>query len=211
MEREVLAYLAGVIDSDGSIGIKRSTYAMRVRGDAGQPVYSEVIHCKQVQPQAVELLKATFGGNLHLQAPSLVRGKPLWSWSIHSAAAGRALALLLPFLRIKREQAANALALRAMMGQGRRWPVPEITDREPLITATEFAEQVGADRTSILQACRLGSVPSVKIGRSRMMPVSYLPAYAARIGKHGPPRDAVTSDRMESLYQRAKELNHVGI
>ena len=36
----VLAYMAGVLDSDGYIGVHRSDYAMRVRGDAGQVIYS---------------------------------------------------------------------------------------------------------------------------------------------------------------------------
>ncbi len=40
-KREITSYLAGCIDSDGTIGIKKSTYAMRVTGDSGQPTYSE--------------------------------------------------------------------------------------------------------------------------------------------------------------------------
>lgn len=61
----VLAYCAGVIDSDGCIGVKRNTYSMRKVGDATQPTYSERVSIKQVEPQAVRLLKDTFGGNLH--------------------------------------------------------------------------------------------------------------------------------------------------
>lgn len=78
----VLAYAAGVIDSDGSIGIRRSTYNMRVTGDASQPVYSVRVCVKQVTSEAVELLKETFGGSLMMQKPSLRKGKPLHYWEI---------------------------------------------------------------------------------------------------------------------------------
>ena len=54
-DSHILAYLAGVIDSDGSIGIKRSTYAMR-HGNGGQATYSERVMCRQVTPEAVRLL-----------------------------------------------------------------------------------------------------------------------------------------------------------
>lgn len=208
----VLSYLAGVIDSDGSIGIKRSTYHMRVRGDATVPIFSETIHCKQVQPEAVTLLKQTFGGNLRLETPSATRGKPLYAWMVHSAMAGRALVLLRPYLRIKARQADNGIALRALLSEGRRWPVPAIIEGEELITATQFAERVRTTPESVLQACRLGSVPNVRVGRSRMMPVSFAPHYRKRLARSGgPPRTDEMNERMEALYQRAKELNKVGI
>ena len=59
-----LAYLAGAMDSDGCISVKRSTYAMRVRGDAGTPVFSERVIFKQVTPEIPTLLKELFGGSL---------------------------------------------------------------------------------------------------------------------------------------------------
>lgn len=92
--REVFAYLAGAIDSDGTIGIRR-------RGR----IYQERICLKQVTPQVPELLKATFGGSLMLQAPSVTKGRPLWYWEVNNAAAANVARLLEPFLQIKVEQA----------------------------------------------------------------------------------------------------------
>lgn len=109
----VLAYCAGVVDSDGTIGVKRSTYSMRVRGDAKQPVYSERVCVRQVEPQAVDLLKATFGGRRGMRKPSTPNGRPLHEWCVTDAQAALCLKALLPFLRIKQQQAENALALRA--------------------------------------------------------------------------------------------------
>ena len=110
---EVAAYLAGAMDSDGSIGIRRSTYATRVTGDARHPVFSERIGLKQVTPEIPELLKATFGGSLMMQKPSAAKGRPLYYWEATNQVAADALVALLPYLRIKRRQAENVLALRA--------------------------------------------------------------------------------------------------
>jgi hypothetical protein len=60
-----LAYLAG------AIGIKRSTYAMRVRGDAGAPTFSERVALRQVTPEIPTMLKAHFGGRQHIATITL--------------------------------------------------------------------------------------------------------------------------------------------
>ena len=106
------AYLAGAIDSDGTIGIKRSTYAMRVRGDAGNAIFSERVALRQVTPIIPQMLKDRFGGSLYMTKPYSERGKPLYSWAATDLRAVECLRALLPHLRIKREQALNCLALR---------------------------------------------------------------------------------------------------
>ena len=115
-----LAYMAGVIDSDGYIGIRRSTYGMRVRKDCTQPVYYERVGCKQVQPQAVELLHKYFGGALGRDNPSVPRGKILYNWQVTNVKAMAFLCAVLPYLRIKRAQAHNCLCLRAVMEQSKQ-------------------------------------------------------------------------------------------
>lgn len=115
-----LAYCAGVIDSDGTIGIKRSTYQMRVTQDSGQPSYSERICVRQVEPQAVRLLHRLFGGYLGINKPSTERGRPLFSWQVTDKKAAQCLTALLPYLRIKRAQAENCLALRELKEQSKR-------------------------------------------------------------------------------------------
>lgn len=114
MDETTLAYLAGVLDSDGTIGVKRNTYSVRVVGDSGQPTYSERIHIRQVERAALELFAETFGGNIGITDPSAKRGRPLWNWGQTDKKAAATLAALLPYLRIKRRQAENCLALRAI-------------------------------------------------------------------------------------------------
>jgi hypothetical protein len=119
-----LAYCAGVIDSDGTIGVKRSTYSMRVTGDSGQPVYSERVCVKQVQPQAIDLLHWMFQGSRLNESPSARKGKRLHVWQVTDRRAVVAIALILPFLKIKAEQAKNCIDLRGLKVRSQRERVP---------------------------------------------------------------------------------------
>ncbi len=116
----VLAYCAGVIDSDGTIGIRRNTYSMRVVRDSTQPTYSEQICVKQVEPHAVDLLHSLFDGYRGMTDPTAKRGRPLHTWQVSDQKAATCLTALLPYLRIKRAQAENCLALRAVKEQSKR-------------------------------------------------------------------------------------------
>lgn len=112
-----LAYCAGVIDSDGTIGIKRQTYSMRVVGDSKQPTYAARICVRQVERGAIDLLRATFGGSVRVNRSTT--GRDLFEWSVRDKIAENALRLLLPFLRIKREQAVNCLELRDLIAKSK--------------------------------------------------------------------------------------------
>ena len=200
LEPTNLAYAAGVIDSDGYIGVKRGvSYAARMI-------------VKQVQPQAVELLHEMFGGYRSTAPPTAERGRYLLTWEVHSASAGRACEALLPYLRIKRVQAENAIEVcRINAGPRRhRWDVPEVIEGEPMVTMAEAARRLGKSYAVVIQAVRLGSVPHVRTGpRKVLIPESYLPVWAAR--RCAPRRHPDVTARLEACYQRAKELNHVGI
>ncbi len=114
-----LAYCAGVIDSDGTIGIKRLTYNMRVRGDATAPIYKVRICVRQVEHHAVELLKETFGGTIRVNKGQ-GNGRNLFQWEVTDRIAGAALKDLIPYLRIKQRQAQNGLAMRALVEESKR-------------------------------------------------------------------------------------------
>jgi hypothetical protein len=110
--KEIYAYLAGVLDSDGTIGVKKSTYKMRVTKDCTKPTYSERICVRQVENQAVALIQKTFGGGFYITKPSALNGKPLFTVALTDKKASAMLEKLLPFLRIKKQQALNCLKLR---------------------------------------------------------------------------------------------------
>jgi len=160
------AYLAGVIDSDGYISIRMSTYGKRKRADTHNPVFSERIGLKQVQPQAVLLFHDAFAGSRSLQKPTAKRGKPLYGWEATCRQAAKALRILLPYLRIKRAQADIALRLRdskdtsAMRTHAYWW---EEAEDEEWLPVAEGNEIMGYAQGGIEQAIRLGTVPSKRV------------------------------------------------
>lgn len=112
MDKVLLAYLAGAIDSDGSIGIKKSTYHMRVRKDATNAVYSERVLLKQTTPDIPFLLKENFGGGLAITKGGSKNSKPLYSYSATDKIASNICRCLLPYLRVKKRHAEIVLELR---------------------------------------------------------------------------------------------------
>lgn len=120
MDKTALAYCAGIIDADGTIGIKKSTYSMRVLGDSGQPTYSERVCVKQVEPQAVDLLHAMFGGYRFSSKPTAQHGKTLQGWQVTDLKAHAFLVAVRPYLRIKHRQADNCIELRVVKNASKK-------------------------------------------------------------------------------------------
>lgn len=114
------AYLAGAIDSDGTIGIKRSTYSMRVKKESKAPIFSERVALRQVTPEIPTLLKKEFGGSLYMTKPSAANGRPLWSWAATDVRAIECIVALLPYLRVKKRQARNCVVLRRLKEVSKR-------------------------------------------------------------------------------------------
>ena len=113
------AYAAGVIDSDGSIGILRETHAMRA-SRATQPTFSERVTIRQIEPEAVDWLHGFFGGCRSVIAAKREKRQDLQSLQLVDRQATRLLAATLPYLRIKRGQAALCLELRRLKEESRR-------------------------------------------------------------------------------------------
>ena len=206
-----LAYAAGVIDSDGYIGVHRKLNNKN-KAQGWQCTYSPRIAVKQVTPQAIDLLHDLFGGHRRNEKPSAERGRPLIAWSVHSLAAVRTCEVLLPYLRIKHEQAVNALEVGRInqSRQRRRYVLPEIIPGEPMVTMAEAARRLGKKYETVTQSVRLGNVPHIRSGpRQVEIPESYLPIWAAR--SRGASRHPDITARLEECWERAKKLNHVGI
>jgi hypothetical protein len=118
--RELLAYAAGVIDSDGSISIRLDTYAMRVLGADTGPVYKERVSLSQIEPQAVDLFHQEFGGSRFTSPPQRANSQPLHRWQVVDRMAATLLLELIPYLRIKRRQAQICVELRELKDASRR-------------------------------------------------------------------------------------------
>jgi hypothetical protein len=205
-----LAYAAGVIDSDGCIRVTRNTWRMR-NADCTTPTYQANVRVKQVERQAVDLLNEMHPGYFRQEPAVAERGRPLWSWAVHSAAAGRFLTDVLPYLRIKRVQADNALEVCRLAQMGtRRFEVPAVVPGEPMVTMAEASRRLGKSYGVVIQAVRKGSVPYVRQGpRQVLIPESYLSVWAGR--GHTPSRSDDVLARLEACYRRSRELNTVGV
>jgi hypothetical protein len=105
---ETLAYLAGIVDGEGYIGVKKANAKNSV-----SPLYHERIQVRMVNEEAISLLKDTLGGSYYRERPRVARGRPLYCWQVSDWLAAEALWRLLPWLIVKRANAENVLRLRA--------------------------------------------------------------------------------------------------
>lgn len=154
--KTTMAYLAGAIDSDGTIGVKKSTYAMRVVGDSKQAVYSERVALRQVTSEIVDILRETFGGSVYMTKPSCAKGQPLYSWAVTDLAAFQCLRSLSPFLKVKQKQARNAMGLRPLKAKSSKLRVAR--GRGHVGGASRTPEISAAMEAIYLEAKRLNAV-----------------------------------------------------
>ena len=106
-----LAYVAGLMDGEGSIGFTRSRSAMVPR-----------VSITNTDIELLEDLKNAFGG--HIQ--KLTRGKENWktayAWVLNNSKAVDFIEKIEPWLRVKKEQAWLLYAWDAIRpGYGRVW------------------------------------------------------------------------------------------
>lgn len=211
MDPVVLAYLAGVVDSDGCITIYKNTHYQRKHSTSANPVYLVRVAVAQVEAEAVKLARGTFGGDLRHKLNNPGKSRQLLVWRAEHGLAFDVLSALLPYLRIKRLQAENALALRPFKFTHGWAPTP-IVDGEPMVTAGEFARLSGFSRNAIYGGCYTGSIPSLCRDGTRLIPLSFVPVYRERRANGGrPKRSAEELAAMEVIYLRGRELNRVGV
>lgn len=110
--REIdLAYIAGLVDGEGCIRIKKSTYGIRIRKDCQNPTYSEMIQIRMVNEPAIKFIQSRFGGNYYLEKRPY-GNKPLYCYQITCKLASNMIKQLLPYLKVKKEVAKIVLKLR---------------------------------------------------------------------------------------------------
>jgi hypothetical protein len=119
MKATEYAYLAGAIDADGYITIKRNTYSVRVIKDAKNPSYSERIGLKQVSDIVPKLILNNYGGYYSISKPNTPNGKRLHSIDITHKKAIAFLKDISPYLKIKTRQAEILFELRSIKEQPR--------------------------------------------------------------------------------------------
>ena len=108
--REVdLAYIAGLVDGEGYVGIKKHKFYPK---HCPSPYYQERIQIRMVREEGMKLLKETLGGSYYRQKNDLPSRKPLFLYCASDLSAAKILRAILPYLLIKKEVAKVVLQLR---------------------------------------------------------------------------------------------------
>jgi hypothetical protein len=114
-QTQLHAYLAGIMDSDGSFRIEKRNVPGMLHAH-----YRINIRCAQVAPsRSVELLARTFGGSLGIKHDGRPHARDLVTWSLHDRAAVPAVKSLLPYLVNKKGEAWLLLELRRLKEKGK--------------------------------------------------------------------------------------------
>lgn len=210
MHREPLdlSYCAGVMDSDGHIGVHVNWYRVKTRGDAKQPTYQPRCSVKQIDHEAVQLFHELFGGHCYVDTTN-VRGskRPINVWQVHSAACRRVLEALRPFLRIKTRQADLVLELCDLnqSKRSRTFVVPAVVPGEPMLPLAEAAAMAGRSYATAIQCVKLGNIPFERVDRRLFVPASFVNEWRTR-GRAAMRRPEVT-ERMADIAEEIKSLN----
>lgn len=198
------------MDSDGHIGVHVNWYKVRSGkwADSKQPTYQPRCSVKQLDPEAIEVFHALFGGHCYVDSGN-ARGsrRPINTWQVHSAACGRVLRELRPFLRVKARQADLALELCELNASPRRhgFEIPEIVPGEPMLTLAEACEAAGRSYAVGVQSVKLRNIPFERRGRRIYVPASYVDTWRTR-GRGAMRRPEITA-RMAEIAEQIKALN----
>lgn len=117
-KNEIFAYIAGIIDGEAYIGIKKSTYGMRYRPDVKSPTYHERVQIKMASPEILKLIKDNFGGSfykdkkIYQSKNGFKTNKIMYVYGTTDKIASEIIKAVFPFLIEKKRQAENILKLR---------------------------------------------------------------------------------------------------
>ena len=98
-----LAYLAGIIDGEGSFVLHRHKDGYR---------FASQLQVGNTDVRMLEWIAARFGGNVRLERRSNLKHKPIYRWVSDASMLDALITATLPYLICKRDQADLMLAYR---------------------------------------------------------------------------------------------------
>ena len=114
LDSEFLAYLAGVIDSDGSIGISRRTEKTNTHGYS----YREALQITWKRSDGaidfLSKLKSIYGGSLGFYTGGFNNKTQTVRYSTDGKGTEKIVKDILPYLKLKRKQAELVLEMRGL-------------------------------------------------------------------------------------------------
>lgn len=109
MKKTDIAYIAGLFDGEAYIGIKKDGSLVNGRVNFG---YHERIQIRMVDKEAIDFVASSLGGNYYKEKPSSANGRPLYCYQASDKIAAEILAIVIPYLRVKKKVAKIVLELR---------------------------------------------------------------------------------------------------
>jgi hypothetical protein len=105
MNKLTAAYLAGIIDGEGSMGFRR----MRVKKCIGGISLQPRLRVSMCDKKLIFWLHSSFGGGLHIrpqyQTDNGTNGKESYCWSVYGNRLREILKKIYPYLRVKKKHA----------------------------------------------------------------------------------------------------------
>jgi hypothetical protein len=127
---EMIAYLAGLFDGEGSISARHHFTSVN-----SVMMTISVTMCDRAP---VERFAEVFGGHVRTERRLTRSGKPIYTCTYHARHAADILEAFLPYLTVKADRARDAIAVARMMksksGQRRPLSSEEIEERRVLVT-----------------------------------------------------------------------------
>ena len=128
-----IAYLAGVLDSDGWFTIHKNSRQGLLS------IYSPDIGINQVESEAIMLAQSLFGGTVGIidfsKQENRFSRKPMYSWKCSAGMQDIVLESLIPHLRIKRKRAEILLRLRKDINFHKKY-------KDPPLNVVDFRESL---------------------------------------------------------------------
>ena len=119
MKKIEIAYIAGLIDGEGYIGIKK-TKAYKSQGRQ-TPGYHARIQIRMVDEPAIKFIAESLGGWYYKEKPRVAKGRPLYCYQASDKKAEQILQTVLPYLRVKKISAETVLNLRKLQASGSKY------------------------------------------------------------------------------------------
>lgn len=116
MKKTDIAYIAGLVDGEGYIGIKKDRgYKCQERTTPG---FHARIQIRMVDEDAIKFISESLGGWYYKEKPNCAQGRPLYCYQATDKRAEEIIKTIAPYLKIKKNVADAVIQFRALQSEG---------------------------------------------------------------------------------------------
>ena len=132
--KTLYAYVAGIIDGEGSICLQPNS---------PKGCYSVRVSVANTNEWLLQMLKSQFGGRIYLKNHGNRFWKPAWEWVVQARKAIEFLQLILPYLQLKHLQAELALSYQKRRIKGHRSEQSRVLDEADRLLMHSYNKRGG--------------------------------------------------------------------